>query len=101
MTPQEELTGLLKTEAPAMAVAGISYVVLGTAAKLYTSQGGNLANLQRIISLLAIINLQQSIDTTPDLPGPDSLERPLIQKALPSVIPKVVSDLFTKYVPRS
>lgn len=101
MTPQEELDTLLKTEAPAMAIAGISQIALGTAAKLYTTQGGNLDNLQRIISLIGIINIQSSVDSTPDLPGPDNIERPLIQRALPTLLPKIVADLFTKYVPRS
>lgn len=101
MTPQEELDTLLKTEAPAMAVAGIAYVALGTAAKLYTAQGGNLTNLQRIISLIGVINIQASIDSTPDLPGPDKLERPIIQRTIPTLLPKIVADLFTKYVPRS
>lgn len=101
MTPQEEFDSLLAKEQVALNAGKGLLIGLGAAAKLYTSYGGNLDNLQRLIALLGIINAQQTIDSTPDLPGPDNIERPLITKIIPLMVPKLIEQLFTKYVPRS
>lgn len=101
VTLQEELNQLLVTEGPALQVAKGVTIGLGVAVKLYTSFGGNLDNLRRIIELSGITNANQAIETMENIPGvPDRIAKPMIEKAVPNLVEHLVRFAWNKYIPK-